>query len=117
MSLLFISTCYTCFFPFSFFFFFFFVFCFFFFFFFFSSRRRHTRYIGDWSSDVCSSDLAEPLLWTSQEYSRARAREQRTAFMSCFSTSSKVWQSQLKRIARQADSVLEESTVSGVFSS
>src|SRR5437762_8778619 len=24
---------------------------------FFSSRRRHTRYIGDWSSDVCSSDL------------------------------------------------------------
>src|SRR5437762_6416366 len=29
----------------------------FFVFFFFSSRRRHTRYIGDWSSDVCSSDL------------------------------------------------------------
>src|SRR5437879_11503322 len=29
-----------------------------FFLFFFSSRRRHTRYIGDWSSDVCSSDLA-----------------------------------------------------------
>src|SRR5437764_10808402 len=26
-----------------------------------SSRRRHTRYIGDWSSDVCSSDLAERL--------------------------------------------------------
>src|SRR5437764_14448106 len=25
--------------------------------FFISSRRRHTRYIGDWSSDVCSSDL------------------------------------------------------------
>ena len=25
--------------------------------FFFSSRRRHTRYIGDWSSDVCSYDL------------------------------------------------------------
>src|SRR5437764_4765174 len=22
-----------------------------------SVRRRHTRYIGDWSSDVCSSDL------------------------------------------------------------
>src|SRR5437762_14205936 len=30
--------------------------------FFFSSRRRHTRYIGDWSSDVCSSDLARPEL-------------------------------------------------------
>src|SRR5574340_1483304 len=25
---------------------------------FFSSRRRHTRSFGDWSSDVCSSDLA-----------------------------------------------------------
>src|SRR3712207_6881470 len=30
-----------------------------FFFFFFSSRRRHTRYWRDWSSDVCSSDLAD----------------------------------------------------------
>src|SRR5215813_14483507 len=28
------------------------------FFFFFSSRRRHTRCGRDWSSDVCSSDLA-----------------------------------------------------------
>src|SRR6201989_3011499 len=28
--------------------------------FFFSSRRRHTIYIGDWSSDVCSSDLESP---------------------------------------------------------
>src|SRR5437899_9461316 len=30
----------------------------FFFYFFFSSRRRHTRCLSDWSSDVCSSDLA-----------------------------------------------------------
>src|SRR2546422_6961839 len=29
------------------------------FFFFFSSRRRHTRCSRDWSSDVCSSDLAK----------------------------------------------------------
>src|SRR5256885_14422296 len=28
--------------------------------FFFSSRRRHTRLQGDWSSDVCSSDLCYP---------------------------------------------------------
>src|ERR1022692_906003 len=35
-----------------------------FFFFFFSSRRRHTRLQGDWSSDVCSSDLV------SQEFAR-----------------------------------------------
>src|SRR5256885_4001872 len=30
-------------------------------FFFFSSRRRHTRLQGDWSSDVCSSDLLHAL--------------------------------------------------------
>src|SRR2546430_16391650 len=30
-------------------------------FFFFSSRRRHTRFDCDWSSDVCSSDLTEGL--------------------------------------------------------
>src|SRR2546430_14870628 len=29
-------------------------------FFFFSSRRRHTRFDCDWSSDVCSSDLTIP---------------------------------------------------------
>src|SRR5438093_4425371 len=34
-------------------------------FFFFSSRRRHTRLVSDWSSDVCSSDLAMglTLIW------------------------------------------------------
>src|SRR6266511_5568586 len=47
--------------------------CFFFFFvyryiflprgaFFFSSRRRHTRFSRDWSSDVCSSDLANAVV-------------------------------------------------------
>src|SRR5256885_4020299 len=30
--------------------------------FFFSSRRRHTRLQGDWSSDVCSSDLLQAIL-------------------------------------------------------
>src|SRR5690606_390990 len=30
--------------------------------FFFSSRRRHTRFSRDWSSDVCSSDLVNDLL-------------------------------------------------------
>src|SRR5439155_18622687 len=34
------------------------IFCFNFVNFFFSSRRRHTRWPRDWSSDVCSSDLA-----------------------------------------------------------
>ena len=39
--------------------------------FFFSSRRRHTRFTSDWSSDVCSSDLEETLLdeYNSNNYS------------------------------------------------
>src|SRR5438045_8162670 len=40
--------------------FFYFLFCFFFFF---SSRRRHTRCLSDWSSDVCSSDLPARASW------------------------------------------------------
>src|SRR6266508_6388424 len=38
------------------------VFCGFDFVFFFSSRRRHTRWPRDWSSDVCSSDLDRGLV-------------------------------------------------------
>src|SRR2546427_13175305 len=40
------------------------------FFFFFSSRRRHTRFDCDWSSDVCSSDLA-PLAGPVTEVNKA----------------------------------------------
>src|SRR5260370_27087805 len=36
-------------------------------FFFFSSRRRHTRFKCDWSSDVCSSDLAGPPAYVPQQ--------------------------------------------------
>src|SRR5690349_25032433 len=50
--------------------------------FFFSSRRRHTRSLRDWSSDVCSSDLAlvagcaapqpvAPAVVDEQQYTRA----------------------------------------------
>src|SRR5256885_4710639 len=42
--------------------------------FFFSSRRRHTRLQGDWSSDVCSSDLLKALAKKpGQRYATARA--------------------------------------------
>src|ERR1039458_10581597 len=45
------------------------------FFFFFSSRRRHTRCLSDWSSDVCSSDLSsihriQLVLDLAEEYGR-----------------------------------------------
>src|SRR2546426_8840182 len=50
--------------------------------FFFSSRRRHTRLQGDWSSDVCSSDLKvspEGLLRAGAELRAAHWRLQRDA--------------------------------------
>src|SRR5437016_10393864 len=43
-------------------------------FFFFSSRRRHTRLVSDWSSDVCSSDLKEELEKFEQMFGRERGR-------------------------------------------
>src|SRR5215510_7380912 len=49
------------------------------FFFFFSSRRRHTRWPRDWSSDVCSSDL-----WTTSmtpRYRHAILECERTLFV------------------------------------
>src|SRR3712207_7889464 len=50
------------------------------FFFFFSSRRRHTRYWRDWSSDVCSSDLGEAYeykRWVLVAWPRGSRRRQR----------------------------------------
>src|SRR5690349_22497979 len=58
---------------------------FFFFFFFFSSRRRHTRSLRDWSSDVCSSDLSflPPLVFRYRHYSPCT--EEETLSQSLFS--------------------------------
>src|SRR3712207_2115463 len=42
--------------------------------FFFSSRRRHTRYWRDWSSDVCSSDLKAKKQYQEQKYREAYER-------------------------------------------
>src|SRR5438046_10591589 len=41
-------------------------------FFFFSSRRRHTRLVSDWSSDVCSSDLIQNFLERLTSIGRAK---------------------------------------------
>src|SRR5205814_7107411 len=40
--------------------------------FFFSSRRRHTRCLSDWSSDVCSSDLSSRLIVCRHQQRRRR---------------------------------------------
>src|SRR5438046_8924122 len=45
--------------------------------FFFSSRRRHTRLVSDWSSDVCSSDLEFALLDYLHEVEHAAGRVER----------------------------------------
>src|SRR3712207_7416899 len=43
--------------------------------FFFSSIRRHTRYWRDWSSDVCSSDLATDVVSERGDEGAARIKE------------------------------------------
>src|SRR5256885_16321936 len=48
-------------------------------FFFFSSRRRHTRLQGDWSSDVCSSDLHPDLVADLHEFLHGRVARERIA--------------------------------------
>src|SRR5690606_40750104 len=45
---------------------------------FFSSRRRHTRFSRDWSSDVCSSDLVFPT--TASLYAHAPVGDTRHAW-------------------------------------
>src|SRR5690625_2219736 len=48
--------------------------------FFFSSRRRHTRWPRDWSSDVCSSDLGElttRFVWHTEQSGRLRFESRR----------------------------------------
>ena len=46
-------------------------------FFFFSSRRRHTRFTSDWSSDVCSSDLKAEAAQLQRELEEAKAEKAR----------------------------------------
>src|SRR5256885_11044331 len=58
--------------------------------FFFSSRRRHTRLQGDWSSDVCSSDLMMigpapmiRMLWMSVRLGTLSGRHRRAGGAGC----------------------------------
>src|SRR5256885_13993609 len=54
------------------------------FFFFFSSRRRHTRLQGDWSSDVCSSDLTHRKADESESGSEPRPHGSRGVVVQAF---------------------------------
>src|SRR5690625_5469851 len=44
--------------------------------FFFSSRRRHTRWPRDWSSDVCSSDLTESKQEVEKEITKLKEQKE-----------------------------------------
>src|SRR5205814_7924515 len=48
--------------------------------FFFSSRRRHTRCLSDWSSDVCSSDLDVDIASLSHRQLRRERRRMQMIF-------------------------------------
>src|SRR6266581_4739579 len=84
---------------------------------FFSSRRRHTRWTGDWSSDVCSSDLASTAASRagharSHSYSRhwrpkgsASRRSRPTGRRSTMSTSTTRVASSLPRTSRGAQAI------------
>src|SRR5205807_4952079 len=57
--------------------------------FFFSSRRRHTSLQGDWSSDVCSSDLCSSQCRCVVGCDETAHRVARSSFCSSFSSSSR----------------------------
>src|SRR6266511_3051105 len=52
-----------------------------FFCFFFSSRRRHTRFSRDWSSDVCSSDLKTDWLFHPDRHAAGSEDQSRAGFL------------------------------------
>src|SRR3712207_8395674 len=72
---------------------------------FFSSRRRHTRYWRDWSSDVCSSDLermpiAEPMKNARMTGVTPMNRDRRPPYMSLLSMS----RSEERRVGKECRS-------------
>src|SRR5215203_2935779 len=60
-------------------------------FFFFSSRRRHTRYWRDWSSDVCSSDLPVLMLRSVLEVLDRERVSIRPKHAAAFSAGRRAW--------------------------
>src|SRR5437870_13192673 len=69
-------------------------------FFFFSSRRRHTRWPRDWSSDVCSSDLSPPYRWPGRS---SPGRSPTTASRSATPWSQRRSRSEERRVGKSVD--------------
>src|SRR5438477_5451646 len=73
------------------------------FFFFFSSRRRHTRLTCDWSSDVCSSDLATRLNTPSALCDRAAKEHGAEGVFNLVAGGAEVgtWRSEERRVGKE----------------
>src|SRR6266446_9088534 len=84
-------------------------------FFFFSSRRRHTRLQGDWSSDVCSSDLVP--ISTKDACSGVRWRNRVMRPMESTPTIGQKRSSKKKNTLREAMSALRTTTAQTASSS
>src|SRR3546814_5038933 len=70
--------------------------------FFFSSRRRHTRCISDWSSDVCSSDLADCSAVSLVSFTPICSRCRRaTSSSSCLGRRYTVFRSEERRVGKE----------------
>src|SRR5690606_40318925 len=70
-------------------------------FFFFSSRRRHTRFSRDWSSDVCSSDLFQEItiqLWKAYPRFRGDAKFTTWAYRVALNTAITLFRKKTKGI-------------------
>src|SRR5439155_12890379 len=74
----------------------------FYFYFFFSSRRRHTRWPRDWSSDVCSSDLAH--VERASIDVRPRGDEQVEVALSCEAGTEPIARSEERRVGKECRS-------------
>src|SRR5438046_6155878 len=77
-------------------------------FFFFSSRRRHTRLVSDWSSDVCSSDLWTPGYFFCQRGASERSHakrydssENRTEILEPSVSPKSRWRSEERRVGKE----------------
>src|SRR5690606_39811191 len=71
--------------------------------FFFSSRRRHTRFSRDWSSDVCSSDLVRGFLEAIAD-GVPRSEEEAGEYL-------RIAIDETARLQRLADALLEASSI------
>src|SRR5690606_41109052 len=78
--------------------------------FFFSSRRRHTRFSRDWSSDVCSSDLlfAVPYMlggplfgWLVDQYNRRALVIATGALWSAATAATGMFRSEERRVGKE----------------